>query len=199
MSSFRITQGFTEAERSIVAALFWEAFGAKLSVGLGPEAKALKFLARVADPQFAPCARDANGTPLGFAGFKTSEGALIGDGFGNQRAVFGTLGAICRAALLSLLERYLKSETLLMDGIFVTQNARGMGLGSALLQAIEAEANQQNCRDVRLDVIDNNPRAHELYKREGFVVGKVQTLGPLKHFFGFSSATEMCFTLHSHS
>lgn len=25
MSSFRITQGFTEAERSIVAPLFWEA------------------------------------------------------------------------------------------------------------------------------------------------------------------------------
>lgn len=117
--------------------------GAKLSVGLGPEAKALKFLARVADPKFAPCARDANGTLLGFAGFKTSEGALIGDGFGNLRAVFGTLGAICRAALLSLLERYLKSETLLMDGIFVTQNARGMGLGSALLQAIEVEANQK--------------------------------------------------------
>ena len=54
MSSFRITQGFTEAERSIVTALFWEAFGAKLSVGLGPEAKALKLLARVADPKFAP-------------------------------------------------------------------------------------------------------------------------------------------------
>ena len=92
-----------------------------------------------------------------------------------------------------------KSETQLMDGIFVTQNARGMGLGSALLQAIEAEANQKNCRDVRLDVIDNNPRAHELCEREGFVAGKVQMLGPLKHFFGFSSATEMRFTLHSHS
>ena len=136
---------------------------------------------------------------MGFAGFKTSEGALIGDVFGNLRAVFGTLGAICRAALLSLLKRYLKSETLLMDGIFVTQNARGMGFGSALLQAIEAEANQKNCRDVRLDVIDNNPRVHELCEREGFVAGKVQMLGPLKHFFGFSSATEMRFTLHSHS
>ena len=57
----------------------------------------------------------------------------------------------------------------------------------------------KNCRDVRLDVIDNNPRAHELCEREGFVAGKVQMLGPLKHFFGFSSATEMRFTLHSHS
>ena len=73
MSSFRITQGFTEAERSIVAALFWEAFGAKLSVGLGPEAKALKFLARVADPQFAPCARDANGTLLALRASKQAK------------------------------------------------------------------------------------------------------------------------------
>ena len=92
-----------------------------------------------------------------------------------------------------------KSETQLMDGIFVTQNARGMGLGRALLQAIKTKADQRNCRDVRLDVIDNNPRARALYEREGFIAGKVQTLGPLKHLFGFSSATEMRFTLHSHS
>lgn len=53
MSSFRIISGFTDAERPIVAALFWEAFGAKLSIGLSPEAKALKFLAQVAEPRFA--------------------------------------------------------------------------------------------------------------------------------------------------
>ena len=82
-----------------------------------------------------------------------------------------------------------------MDGICVSREARGMGLGTALLRAIKDEASAQNCDDVRLDVIDSNPRAKALYEREGFVTGKTQSLGPLKHLFGFSTATEMRFIL----
>lgn len=199
MSSFRITKGFSAAERDTIAALFWEAFSRKLALGLGPKEKALRFLARVADPQFALCARGKEGQLLGVAGFKTVEGALIGGGFSDLRAIFGTASALWRAALLSALDRDLKQDTLLMDGIFVTKDARGMGVGTALLHAIKHEAEEHGCADVRLDVIDNNPRARVLYQREGFVAGKVQTLGPLKHLFGFSSATEMRFTLRPHS
>ena len=75
MSSFRITQGFTDAERPIVAALFWEDFGAKLSIGLSPEAKALKFLAHVAEPRFTRVM--PMGPFWGVVGFKTSKGAVI--------------------------------------------------------------------------------------------------------------------------
>ena len=82
-----------------------------------------------------------------------------------------------------------------MDGIFVTKEARGLGLGTALLRAVKGEALKRGCGEVRLDVIDNNPRARKLYEREGFVAGNVQSLGPLKHLFGFSSATEMRLTL----
>lgn len=199
MSAIRITQGFHETERSTVAALFWEAFAPKLSFGLGPEDKALQFLARVADPDFALCARDTEGKLIGVAGFKTHEGALIGGDFSDLCAIFGTLSSVWRAALLSFLERDLESGTLLMDGIFVTKDARGMGLGTELLGAIKDEAAKRACSTIRLDVIDSNPRARALYEREGFIAGKTQSLGPLKHLFGFSSATEMRFTLQPHS
>lgn len=199
MSDFRITKGFTEAERSTVAALYWEAFGAKLSLGLGPDARALAFLERVSDPDYALCARNAQGALLGVAGFKTKEGALIGGELGDLYHVYGAFGTLWRAALLSLLERNLEPRSLLMDGIFVTQQARGLGIGTALLQAIKDEAAAQGCTEVRLDVIDTNPRARGLYEREGFIAGKVQSLGPLKRLFGFSSATEMRFTLQQHS
>ncbi|MGH1577274.1 GNAT family N-acetyltransferase [Planktotalea sp.] len=199
MSTIRITKGFHDDERNQVAALYWEAFGEKLSIGLGPDNKALNFLARVADPDFALCARDESGTLLGVAGFKTNEGALINGGLGDLRATYGFLSALWRAALLTIVERKLEQNSLLMDGIFVTKSARGLGLGTALLNAIKQEAETRNCSDVRLDVIDTNPRARSLYEREGFVAGGIQSLGPLKHIFGFSSATEMRFTLRPHS
>lgn len=198
MSAIRITRGFNENERDLIAALYWEAFGAKLSFGLGPDIKARAFLARVAEPAFSLCARSEDGALLGVAGFKTSEGSLVGGDLSDLRAIYGIFGSLWRATLLSLLERDLEASTLLMDGIFVTEAARGMGVGTALLRAIIQEARAQGCADVRLDVIDTNPRARALYEREGFAPGKVQTLGPLKYVFGFSSATEMRFTLQSH-
>lgn len=199
MSDFCITKGFADDERNTVATLYWEAFGAKLSIGLGPDAKALEFLTRVCDPEFALCARSEDGGLLGVAGFKTSEGALIGGGMRDLYAIYGTFGSVWRAALLSLVERKLEPQSFLMDGIFVTKEARGLGLGTALLQAIKEEAAARNCNEVRLDVINTNPRARALYERSGFVAGQVQSLGPLKYFFGFSTATEMRFTLQEHS
>ena len=65
MSAIRITKGFEDSERPRVVALFWEAFGSILRLGLGPDEKALKFIGRVADPDYALCARDAQGALLG--------------------------------------------------------------------------------------------------------------------------------------
>ena len=150
-------------------------------------------------PEYALCARNDDGTLLGVAGFKTNEGALIGGEFSDLREIYGAFGASWRALLLSMLERSVEEKSFLMDGIFVTREARGLGVGTALLRAIIAEAETRGCADVRLDVIDTNARARALYEREGFVAGKVQSLGPLKYIFGFSSATEMRFTLRAHS
>ena len=195
MSAFRITSGFTEDERDVVATLYWEAFSRKLTIGLGSDNKGIAFLARVADPRFALCARNEDDVLLGIAGFKTAQGAPIGGGFADLSAVYGVLSTSWRAVLLSFLERDLEDGSLLMDGICVTKQARGMGLGTALLRAIKDEGRARDCSDVRLDVIDSNPRAKALYEREGFVTGRTTSLGPLKYLFGFSSATEIRFAL----
>ncbi|MEM9581335.1 MAG: GNAT family N-acetyltransferase, partial [Pseudomonadota bacterium] len=181
------------------ATLYWEAFGAKLGKTLRPERKALAFLARVIDPQFAIAARDNRGALLGIAGYKTADGALVGGGFGDLAATYGIVGACWRAALLSLVERKLSHGVLLMDGIFVTAEARGKGVGTSLLDAIKEEAATQGCAEVRLDVINTNPRARALYERSGFSPGETQHLGPFKHIFGFSSSLEMRYTLQAQS
>lgn len=44
-----------------------------------------------------------------------------------------------------------------MDGMFVTEAARGRGIGTRLLTAIKQEAKARGLRQVRLDVIDTTP------------------------------------------
>ena len=186
-----IEHGFDEAERPLVAEMYWAAFGDKLGRVMGPKARAVGFIEDVLDPTHALCARDSIGTLLGVAGFKTYESALVGGAWSDMVRHYGRWGSLWRAGLLALLERDTENQRFLMDGIFVTTAARGHGVGTALLDAICDEAKTRGYKEVRLDVIDSNPRARALYDREGFVAGGVQRLGPLRYVFGFESATTM--------
>jgi ribosomal-protein-alanine N-acetyltransferase len=44
----------------------------------------------------------------------------------------------------------------------------GRGTGTALLSALTAEADRRGCEEVLLEVREDNPRARQLYLREGF-------------------------------
>lgn len=185
------TKGFANAERPLIAAMYWEAFGQKLGGVMGPDQRATAFIADILDETHALCARDAEGQLLGVAGFKTHQGALVAGGWRDLARHYGWIGSTWRAGLLTLLERDTENRRFLMDGIFVRDAARGQGVGTALLDAICDEARTRGFTAVRLDVIDSNLRAKALYLRQGFEAGEVQRLGLLKHVFGFESATVM--------
>lgn len=192
---FRIVDGFPADQRSKAAAMFWEAFRGKLHRLLGPEAKALHFIEAVLDASHAIGAVRQDGALIGVAGFKTADGAFVGGDFAELRSVFGWIGGLWRAGALSLLERPLQRDTLTMDGIMVSAEARGQGVGSALLSAVKAKAVELGCKRVRLDVIDANIRARALYERHGFVARRTEKLGPLRHIVGFRVSTTMVFNV----
>jgi ribosomal-protein-alanine N-acetyltransferase len=50
----------------------------------------------------------------------------------------------------------------------VDQACWGRGTGTALLTALVAEAARRGCTEVLLEVREDNPRARQLYLREGF-------------------------------
>lgn len=195
MTNLHISPGFSDAERPLAARLYWQAFKGKLGPVMGPEARALAFFERLMDPRFALVARDDSGAMLGMAGFKTAQGALSGGTLRDICHDYGWLGGLWRGMVLSMIERDLAPDTLLMDGIFVDQSARGRGIGTALLAAIKDEARDRGLSSVRLDVIDTNARARSLYEREGFVAAGTERTGPLRHIFGFNSSTTMLFRL----
>lgn len=190
-----VSRGFSEAERPQVAALFWQAFAPKLHKVMGPDDMGLAFFEQALNPEFALVARDPDGRMLGLAGYKTTEGAMAGGSMSDLARAYGWFGAIWRGLILSVLDRELRAGVFQMDGIFVAAEARGQGIGTALLSAIKAEARDAGMKEVQLDVIDTNPRARALYEREGFRAVGYEHTGPFRHLFGFSSATRMSWTV----
>lgn len=188
---FRISAGFSELHRKVAAQLFWVAFSGKLGKVLSPEEKALRMIERILDPDHAISALSPAGDLLGMAGFKSPEGAFVAGTLKDMTTEYGHFGGLWRGLLLDLLERESEPDVLLMDGIFVSEMARGSGIGTALLEAICDEALQRGLSRVRLDVIDTNPRARGLYERFGFQAVAREETGIFKHLFGFSSATRM--------
>ena len=186
----RLCLGLPPDQRAAAARLYWQAFGGKLGRVMGPEGRALAFLNRVIreDHVIAALYGDAL---LGLIGFKTPQGAFAGGEMADLRAVYGLTGSLWRGALLQMLSREVDSERFLVDGICVAAEARGLGIGSALIGAICAEARARGYAEVRLDVIDTNPRARALYERQGFTATRTTGMGPLRHVFGFAEATTM--------
>lgn len=172
-------------------ALYWQAFGGKLGAVMGPEAKALRFLDRVLQSDHCLYATDASGDLLGMVGFKTPEASFAGGEIADIVAVYGLFGAAWRLPLLWMLKSDTDNSRFLIDGICVIQAQRGRGVGTSLLSAIEQEGRQRGYQAVRLDVIDDNFRAKQLYARCGYVVEKTEDIGVLRYVFGFQSSTTM--------
>ncbi|WP_394180349.1 GNAT family N-acetyltransferase [Yoonia maritima] len=187
----KITVGIPDASRGEAAALYWEAFGNKLGFTMGPKYRALIYINRVMRSDHGICAHDDHGRLVGVAGFKTMNGALVGGSFTDIRKVYGWVGALIRVRLMGALETDTENERFLMDGLFVAPEARGQGVGTALLDEIAAEAKRRGYRQVRLDVVDTNPRARALYLHEGFREMETHKLGLLRYIFGFKAATVM--------
>lgn len=186
-----VLKGLPPALRRRGARLYWEAFGGKLDRVLGPEDRALAFFDRVIRGDHCVIALDGSGMLLGLAGFKTIEGSFAGGTWADLRAVYGPFGGVWRGAALWALSREVDNDRFLMDGLCVTTLARGQGVGTALVQAICEEALVRGYPSVRLDVVDTNVRARQLYEREGFVATRTQSLGLLRHLFGFSATVTM--------
>jgi ribosomal protein S18 acetylase RimI-like enzyme len=186
-----VSLGLPPSLRDQAAVIYWQDFGGKLGRVMGPVLRPHAFLARVMRAYHALVARDETGALLGLAGFKTPQGSFAGGSWTDMQAIYGLAGLAWRLPLLALLSREVDNDRFLLDGICVAPAARGLGVGSALMAAIEDEARARGYGYVRLDVIDTNWRARALYERLGYIGIKTAPLGPLRHVFGFDAAVTM--------
>ena len=67
-----------------------------------------------------------------------------------------------------------------LEDVFVTDSARGTGLGRALVEAALERARSRGCRRIELDVQESNEHAIRLYVKCGF---SVEPKGPGRTLF----------------
>ena len=184
-----VALGIPPDQHKAAATLYCWALTAKVTPFLGPPDRAAAFLADSIVPDRAiTAARD--GVVVGIAGFKYDGCGLFRPGFGQFLRRFPVTGLV-RAAGLSLLERAEAPHGLLMDGLAVHDSARGQGIGTALLDAVEAHATKLAKAYVRLDVIDTNPNARRLYERQGYRPVQTIGVGALRLVLPFCNVTEL--------
>lgn len=186
-----IEVGLPERHRERAARLYLEAFGRKIGPIIGTGERAARFLAAVLSPRHAIVALDEEGGLLGLAGYHDETGGFVGGGFSELADAYGRLGALWRAPALMIFERKRIGGQLLMDGVVVADAARGRGVGGALIERVARLARETGRREVRLDVIDANPRARALYERRGFRATAETGSRILKPLFGFERVTTM--------
>lgn len=183
--------GIPEKYRLEAVDLYFEAFGAKLSLAVRNK-EALKSLLYKGFALNYAIGAVSNRGLLGIAGFHTARGSLTGRiSYRDLLSQLGMFKGNRAAAVFSLYERKPKPGELVMDGIAVRSDMRGLGVGSALLDEIHKYAKLKQYNRVRLDVIDVNSKAKRLYERVGFEVVKTESFPFLKRILGFGGVTTM--------
>ncbi|NDJ63029.1 MAG: GNAT family N-acetyltransferase [Chloroflexi bacterium] len=190
---FDIVRGIPPMYQRQAAEIYYEAFRQKLTPILGEREQAVELLTRSMRPANAFAAvRDER--LLGLVGFHYDGQQLIDVRLRTLVETFGWLQGTRRALIGLLVGRTPKRGELLLDGIAVHADARGQGVGSRLFAAIFAFAAEQGCTQIRLDVVDSNPRARQLYERLGFVAAKTARV-PFMQPMGFTAVTTMTLDL----
>lgn len=187
--------GIPETFRKQAVALYDQAFGQKLSVAISKSADREPLFLKGLQLEYAIGAISGNQL-VGLAGFQTADGSLTnGIQYRDLLAQLGFFKSLWAFIIFSLYHREPQTNGLVMDGIVVDANARGLGIGSELLKQVQQFAQDKGYQTVRLDVIDINPRAQKLYERMGFKAIKTESFPYLKGLLGFSGSTTMQFTI----
>jgi len=194
-SNTRTDVGIASQDRQRAAEIYEEAFGAKLGIAIGEKNHRVALLCQGFQLSCAISAYEGDYL-VGLAGFCTKNHALT-SGI-TYRSILKEVGFFKgqRAAIIfGLFERKAKDDELLMDGIAVSSEHRGQGVGTALFEALVAYAKANHYQRIRLDVIDTNPDARRLYDRLGFSAERTNTFEVLRPLLGFGAATTMVYQL----
>lgn len=191
-----IEHGLPDRLRDQAVEIFEEAFGSKMRMAVrDPEKrKAFMRLAYVAENCIIARREDEL---LGMAGLSSKgppyAGGLMGSGWDPRpyRDLLGWIGAAWALWGLRMADHRPKDDEIYVDGIAVSPAARGLGIGTRLLDETASIARAQGKAFVRLDVVDTNPRAQALYERVGYRVTNVQSFRYAERWAGFSGMVSM--------
>ncbi|MHB0858126.1 MAG: GNAT family N-acetyltransferase [Anaerolineae bacterium] len=189
LEALRICRGLGDADRADMAAIYWEAFGRKLKPLLGKRDRVLRVLERDLRPSAAFGAYRA-GELVGIAGVTVDEERLLDPHTATYVDEYGWLKGRVLAGMMRYVYRMPYEGEVYLSALAVKPEARGQGVGTALLNEVLAYAQELGKSTIGLEVIDTNPGARRLYERMGFVVIKRQRM-PYARMWGFTGLDVM--------
>lgn len=191
-TNIEITNVIRSSQTEELARMIYRAFQKKhmnLWIHNKSEAQAIEFLKKGLNYNQAIYAVK-NGEILGVVGLNTGGSRkFFSFNFHAFSSAFGPFGALwryCKYKIELFFHMPLSKDTVKIDPIVVSENARGMGIGSKLLEAVYRYAVDNKKKSVVLEVVDTNPQAKKLYEKQGFVTIKTLNLGFLTEQAGFS-------------
>ena len=180
-----------EELRPATVKVYDEAFGSKLSLAIPSDTKRQLIISEglVAENLIVATVGEelAGVASVRTRGGRYADGGMSGESvsWSMLRQHLGTFGALRAVSVLVFADHKPEADELYLAEIAVAAAARGRGIGSRLLAEVEAIAREEGKARIQLEVIDTNPRAQELYARQGYVVVKTDRFGYLRRFIGF--------------
>ena len=85
-----------------------------------------------------------------------------------------------------------KSYQLHLESLAVTKKEQGKGIGTKLLNATINYAKENSFSQIKLEVVQTNPKAKKLYQKLGFKTSKITKIPyPFSYIIGFNDFEEM--------
>ena len=176
------------------AKLYSIAFERKFTKLIGDKEIMTMLLSNSINPNCAISAYNNKGELLGLAGYRYKNQMMININKKSFYKIFGIIHGYIKYFITKLLytRNADSSSQLLMDGIAVDENYRGNGVGKLLFLKLEEFAKMHNLTSIKLDVIDENPRAKKLYENIGFQKVKYKKMNSfIKNLICVSGVTTM--------
>jgi ribosomal protein S18 acetylase RimI-like enzyme len=176
-----------EFYRSRAEEIYYEAFRGKLQPLVGRPAETQCLLSAGFDLQMALGAL-VDGELLGLAGLHSREGLFSRAFWNDSLRYLGLVRGLFAWAVLNLFAAGASCPPghLRIAALAVAAPVRGQGLGSRLLEAVFEKARREGFSAVRLEVVDTNTRARQLYERLGFRVVATHRYPISPNWLGFS-------------
>ncbi|MBN1400885.1 MAG: GNAT family N-acetyltransferase [Anaerolineae bacterium] len=178
-----------EADLERLAEMVYDGFARKYAAARLSRSAAVELFRHATEPQMALCAY-WDDVLVGLLGMVTAERRFLHVPWRRLRARFGLLGGLFYHLILNV-QHPPPPGALLIAPLVVAPEARGRGIGRALMEAVERYAYEQGYSRLVLNVVDSNHAARYLYASQGFSVVKSRHYGWLTRSAGFTGADAM--------
>ena len=191
----QIQFGVPKNQRRKIAKIYYEAFKDKLGRIFSNKQKAETLISRsLRDDRILVACKD--GVAVGFAGLQYQGKKFVDPSLTQVARIYGL--ETIRGMLFFFFSMFNKPKPnqLYLEMLAVSEDQRNKGIGTKLIQSTINHARSKKIPQIKLEVVDTNPKAKKLYERIGFEKAKDHKIPyPFNTLIGFRIITEMHYNI----